>query len=1041
MPRRPIGSCAPRRARAFSRTSMLAVAFALGAAALLPDEADAQYFGRNKVQYQQFDWSIFDTEHFDVYFYPAESLATLDMSRAAERWYQRLSRQMSFTFEKRSLIFYANQPDFQQTNVIDDFLNEGTGGVTEGLRERVIMPHTGSYQATNHVLGHELVHVYQYGIANGTEGGLRNLSRIPLWMIEGMAEYLSVGQRDPHTAMWLRDALLRDDIPTLDQLTRDPRYFPYRYGQAFWAYVGGRFGDAAVPDIYREALRAGPEAALRRVLGRPVDSLSMEWHDQIRRDYGPLLVGRTAPDSIGIPVITQGRRDGDQNISPVVSPDGRTVAFFSSRALFGFSLYIADAETGDNARELTNITSDAHFDALTSLQSGASFSPDGSKLAFVVQAGGLQEIDVLDVASRDIERRIQIEGIGAISDPAWSPDGNAIAFSGNTGGISDLYLTDLQSGQTRALTSGRNAELHPAWSPDGRTIAFTTDRGPETNFGLLTFGPMRVGLLDVASGQVELLPSFPDAKVINPQFSPDGQDLFFISDRDGFSDVYRLSLATRQLYRVTEVATGISGITALSPALSVAAQTGRMLFSVFSEAGYSIRRLEASETQGTPVEPTIAPSLAGLLPPIEVTRPSAVETYLADATTGLPAATLFPVKPYNSSFALDYIGVPGAGVSFGGPLGTGVAGGVAAIWGDQLSNRLFGTVAQVNGTVKDFGGQLFYTNRERRWNWGASAGRSPFLGIFAQSGQVVEDGQVFDVFDQVIQRQYLDDASVFIQYPFSTTRRIEFATGFQRISSDLEVERLFIVGGRVVGRERIQQGGPPALNLGQASVAFVGDYSFFGLNGPIAGGRYRFEVAPTLGSLNFQTALADYRRYFYPRPFTFAIRGLHYGRYGKDSDEFQQLRPLSLGNPFFMRGYETFTFDAAVECTPTTGTDPFLGGGNCAQLTRLSGSRIAIVSAEFRIPLLGPRQLALFNVPFLPTDISPFVDAGVAWTKNESPDFRFDRTTVDRVPVVSAGVSTRFNLLGFAVAEIYYVYPFQRPEKGGYFTFQLAPAW
>src|SRR5690606_5998517 len=173
----------------------------------------------------------------------------------------------------------------------------------ESLQERVIMPHTGVYAATDQVLGHELVHVFQYGIAAATERGFASLGQVPLWMMEGMAEYLSVGQADAHTAMWLRDALRRDDIPTLRQLSTDPRYFPYRFGQAFWAYVGGQYGDEVIPRIYRFALEGGPEYALRSVLGRSSDTLSTEGHYQIRRCYGPMLAGRPAPDSTGTSLV------------------------------------------------------------------------------------------------------------------------------------------------------------------------------------------------------------------------------------------------------------------------------------------------------------------------------------------------------------------------------------------------------------------------------------------------------------------------------------------------------------------------------------------------------------------------------------------------------------------------------------------------------------------------------------------------------------------------------------------------------------------
>lgn len=97
----------------------------------------------------------------------------------AERWYKRHAALLRHSFARNPLIFYADAPDFQQSNVISGIIEQGTGGVTEGARERVIMPFTGIYASTDHVLGHELVHVFQYKIAEATEGGLANLDNVP----------------------------------------------------------------------------------------------------------------------------------------------------------------------------------------------------------------------------------------------------------------------------------------------------------------------------------------------------------------------------------------------------------------------------------------------------------------------------------------------------------------------------------------------------------------------------------------------------------------------------------------------------------------------------------------------------------------------------------------------------------------------------------------------------------------------------------------------------------------------------------------------
>src|SRR5215207_3484383 len=255
--------------------AVLALVGAVVTVVVAAPAAHAQYFGRNKMQYEKFDFRILRTPHFDLHYYPSEEGAARDAARQAERWYARHAATLGHTFDRRPLIVYADIPDFLQTNVAD-VGNEGTGGVTLGNRERVVYRFTGVPADDDHVLGHELVHVFQYDIALRDPGarGMRSLGSLPLWLVEGMAEYLSIGRSDPNTAMWLRDAALRNKLPTIKQLTTDPRFFPYRYGQALWAYVGATYGDPAVAAVLRRSLREGYERGFRGVLGISTDSLS-----------------------------------------------------------------------------------------------------------------------------------------------------------------------------------------------------------------------------------------------------------------------------------------------------------------------------------------------------------------------------------------------------------------------------------------------------------------------------------------------------------------------------------------------------------------------------------------------------------------------------------------------------------------------------------------------------------------------------------------------------------------------------------------------
>jgi hypothetical protein len=1007
--------------------------------ALFPGAAAAQYFGRNKVQWERFDFQVMETGRFAIHFYPEALEGVTDAGRMAERWHARLSRVFDHQFvTPKPIILYADHPDFMQTNVIDALLGEGTGGVTEGLRTRVVMPLTGIYANTDHVLGHELVHAFQFDIAGGGAGrGMQGMVRLPLWFVEGMAEYLSLGREDPHTAMWIRDSLLRDDLPTTRALTRDPRYFPYRFGQAFWAYVGGTWGDQVVGPMYRAALRGGVDAAIQQVLELSPDTLAARWHAAVRAEYGPLVEGRTRPAEAGQRILAPDIDAGRMNLAPALSPDGRLVAFLSERDLFRIDLFLADAETGRVLRRVLSDESDPHYDALSFMRSAGTWSPDGSRLAVVVFRRGENQIALVDVPTGRIERHISVAGVGALWDPSWSPDGRRLAFSGGEGGISNLYVHDLEAGTVEQITTGREAVLHPTWSPDGGTIAFATDAGPGTDFQRLTYAPVRLALYDVATRELRALEVFGGAKHINPQFSPDGASLFFVSDRGGFSDIYRLELATGGVHQVTTLATGVSGITALSSAMSVARHTGRVVFSVFDEGNYHVYALTPEQAQGVPLAAApAAPAMGGVLPPMAAAGQGLVAGYLADPVTGLVPADEFDTVPYRPTLGLDYIGVPFIGVARD-HFGTTLGGAVAAYWGDMLGDRVLGVEAMAQGELRDAGGQLFWMNRAGRWNWMAAGSRLPYVTGFARAVRRPDvDPQALQI-EQLRERVAFNRAVLDARYPFDMRRRFEANVTYTNISFSREVERIFVIGDQVVGREREGIPAPDDLNLMSTAAAFVGDNSFFGFTSPIRGWRYRYEVEPYFGSLTFQQALADYRHYTLMMPVTLAFRGMHFGRYGRDADS-DRLNPLFLGHETLIRGYSFFSFRAE-ECTPPEDADG--GNGTCPEFERLIGSRLALANLELRIPLLGTADFGLIEFPWLPTEIAPFLDAGVAWTGDESPTFAFEQRTARRVPVVSAGVSSRFNVLGYMIVEAYWAYPFQRPDRGGHFGFHIAPGW
>src|SRR6188768_3762778 len=267
-------------------------AILIAAFAVMPALVQAQYFGQNRVQYRTFDFKVIQTEHFDVYFYEQERAAALDAARMAERSYSRLTQILNYRFQERKpIILYASHSDFAQTNAVPGGVSEGIEGVTDAYKHRNVLPFPGSYADFEHVLTHEMVHQFQYDIwARGRAGNVGALVAInpPGWFVEGMAEYLSIGPVDPNTAMWLRDAARGEKLPSIKDL-ENPKCFPYRWGQALWAYIGGRWGDEVIGDMLTVAARHGIEEAFQDVLGVSTKQVSMDWQNAIRTAYEPIL--------------------------------------------------------------------------------------------------------------------------------------------------------------------------------------------------------------------------------------------------------------------------------------------------------------------------------------------------------------------------------------------------------------------------------------------------------------------------------------------------------------------------------------------------------------------------------------------------------------------------------------------------------------------------------------------------------------------------------------------------------------------------------
>jgi Tol biopolymer transport system component len=1028
------------------RTRLLAALLVLTCAST----ASAQYFGRNKVQYKKFDFEVMKTEHFDIYFYPAEREGAELAARLSERWHARLEKLFGHQLRGRQpLVLYASHPDFEQTNTTGGEIGEGTGGFTEPLRRRIVLPMGGPLADTDHVIGHELVHAFQFDITTrpNSAPGETGANSLPLWFIEGMAEYLTLGPIDSHTAMWLRDAVRQDarterdktaeKLPTLDDLN-DAKYFPYRWGHAFWAYVGGRWGDHVIGDMLRIAAGAGdPEPALRRIFGLDRKQFSAEWQAAMRSVYQPVLASTVPPEESGRLTIKGEKLGGDLNVGPSISPDGRRIAFLSERSLFSIDLFVADAATGNVLRRLTKTSTDPHYSSLQFIYSAGTWDPESRRIAIATVTAGRAAIAIFDAETGAKEREIQVDGVDEILNPTWAPDGQAIAFTGMTRGLTDLYMFDLRESKATALTSDPYADIHPAWSPDGRRIAFATDRFT-SRLEELQIGAYRLAILDLPTRQIEPVEGSVAGRAVNPQWAPDGRALYFMSDRDGITNLYRV-IPGESASQLTTLATGVSGITASSPALSVSSRSGVAAFTVYDQGNYHIytrnlsdmRPVAASRTS----EAAASPMSAAVLPPRE-RQASDVAAVLEKPAEGLPAAQSYEVSDYKAGLQLETVGQPFIGIG-ADRFGTAIGGGLSFTFADMLGNHNLATAFQIEAGVggsysfKNTAAQAFYLNQANRWNWGLIGGQVPYLsgGIRSTLGQVGNELVIID--ETILFRQTDLSAATVVAYPFDRSRRLEFQGGVSRITFDeiVQTEVYSARTGQLLARDSQETSLATPLSLATSSAAFVFDTSNFGATSPVQGARYRFEAAPTFGTINYASMLADYRRYFMPLSFyTIATRVVHYGRYGSGGQD-SRLYPLFLGYPSLVRGYDMNSFGVD-ECVPTAASD-------CPAFDRLLGSRLLVGNVEFRFPLLRPFGVSRGMYGPLPVEVALFADGGVAWDGGERPDFLGGT----REAVSSTGVAFRVNLMGFAVGELAFSRPLQRPGRGWLFQFNLSPGF
>ncbi|UCH11606.1 MAG: PD40 domain-containing protein [Fidelibacterota bacterium] len=809
------------------------------------------YFGRNKIQYEQFDWQVLTTSHFHIYYYPEEETLARAAAHWAEAAFDEFEQKFNHTLSRRvPLIIYSNHLHFQQTNITPYLVPEGVGGFFEFVKGRVVLPNNGSLYDFHRVVRHELVHVFMHAKLNAKarEVGVWDQRHPPIWFTEGLAEWWATGW-DTQAEMIIRDALLHDHLVPLEYLTLGGAGFlAYKEGQSFLQYLEETYGADRIRQVMEEFYDHETfEDALAAVTGDSYRNITKQWRLVLKQRAAEALIKESLPGQESRALTQIGA-----NVSPAVyqNADGKDhVIYLSTRDGYTnvYRRALDDPEEhlvirGERTPELESL----HF-----LQSGLSVSADNI-LAFVTKSFERDVLRLIDLGSLDEVGEFSHPELTTIRSPEWSPDGQRIVFSAQSrGGLTDLYLWTITDTTAARLTHDAYLDQEPCFSPDGQAIVFSSDRSrPAPDGGTNLF------LYDLQSNQIRMVTTGPNQDQ-RPRWSLDyPRTIYFVSDRSGTPNIWRIVLPEKvestttvpAITPVTDLHTGVLDIQPLPQ--------DSLLLTTFQDFNFQLQLAPNDLVKSPQVkgETLSGSNSASWLPP----------RYEGESGT--------ESHPYRLKYSLDIAQTAVAYDPIFGFLG-GAQVGISDVLGNRYYHFLLANTAQTSSQFLDrFNFAVTAANLTRRVNYA--------WGLFRFANDYYNPYQ-----DQIFFYEKSLGIRGAMNYPLNVFKRVELSGSLWRSQKSF-------------------YGPDPNTDdiLLSNYLSFVHDNSLWLPTGPIDGWRLRITGGLTYNFTSSQihnyTALFDNRTYLrFARHFTFAQRTMLWVNAGDD------IRRFFIGGSWGMRGY------------------------------------------------------------------------------------------------------------------------------------------
>jgi len=822
-------------------------------AAVSPVSAQYYYFGRNKVHYEDFDWRILQTEHFDIYF-DSEMLPMAETgARIAEEAFSVLKEDLQHTITYRiPLIFYNTHIHFQQTNVTPGFIPEGVGGFFEFMKGRVVIPFLGSVGKFRHVIYHELTHVFMTS----------KLSRIskdrkwtdtyfpPLWFVEGIAEFYST-KPDAQANMVMRDAILNNyftGIKNIDAVYGS--FIMYKFGQSFMEFVREKYGRWFVLRILENIhLSEDFNEVLSITLGKTIEEIDAGWLDHERKKYYPLVTTHSS-NALAAKKVISGGYNFDPNVV-IDSLNKKYYIFYTANKDGYSSLYVTETDSlfSKNIRTQRIITAERgrEHESVHLFEPSLAVSKGGIA-AFITRSGESDVIHLYDLLKREEVAKLRFEGILSISDPSFTDAGDILFRGINTQASTDLYIWYKNSETLKQLTHDNFNDASPVQGRTTSEVLFTSDRLAGEYAGV-----NNIFAMDIESGKIEPV----TAAISNfawPKLLDGGKRLVAANDADGVFNLYEIELNNGKF---SDTAKPLSALfSGLETAFAY--HDSAFFFTSIEKLTFEIYRFK--------------PGARPALPPVVSDIKNAVmaEQYAAIAKEAKKA-----VVDYREEYTLDYAQ---SQISTDPVFGT--RGGAVLSLSDMLGDDryfllLFNTAETQSDFLESFNIDISRLNTKNRTNYG--------YGVFNYRGRRYDLRESEEYYYEKSYGTYF-----FLQYPFSSFDRVETSISLANVNKDI-----------------IGFGNDQRSLLVSNSVAYVFDNSLWGPSGPLDGVRFRAQLGMThdirFGYENYYSFIFDYRHYLRLLYTTsLAFRGSLYWNEGTTT------RRYIAGGSWDLRGYPRF---------------------------------------------------------------------------------------------------------------------------------------